>query len=68
MATTRPPARSDHPPTAIAHRVTPPLGRRVLANLATAELVEDGMAVIPEGVGLCLELDEERVARMTSGE
>ena len=42
MATTRPPARPDHTPTAIA-RVTPPLGRRVLANLATAELVEDAI-------------------------
>ena len=49
MATTRPPARPDHPPTAIAHRVTPPLGRRVLANLATAELVEDA---IRSGEGL----------------
>jgi L-alanine-DL-glutamate epimerase-like enolase superfamily enzyme len=30
--------------------------------------VEDGMAVIPEGVGLCLELDEERIAAMASDE
>ncbi|HET8785298.1 MAG TPA: phosphoenolpyruvate carboxykinase (ATP) [Candidatus Limnocylindrales bacterium] len=49
MATTRPPDRAEHPPTAIAHRVTPPLGRRVLANLATAELVEDA---IRSGEGL----------------
>jgi len=42
MATTRPP---DRPSTAtpITPRVTPPLGRRVLANLPTAELVEDAI-------------------------
>ena len=47
MATTRPPARTDHPP--IAPRTTPPLGRRVLANLPPAELVEDA---IRSGEGL----------------
>jgi phosphoenolpyruvate carboxykinase (ATP) len=43
MATTRPPARPEHPPTPITPRTTPPLGRRVLANLPTAELVEDSI-------------------------
>ena len=43
MATTRPPARPDHPPTTITPRTTPPIGRRVLANLPTAELVEDAI-------------------------
>ena len=43
MATTRPPARPEHPPTQITPRTTPPLGRRVLANLPTAELVEDSI-------------------------
>src|SRR5690242_6921353 len=41
MATTRPPARPEHPPTQITPRTTPPLGRRVLANLPTAGLAED---------------------------
>ena len=41
MATTQP-ARPDHPPTA-AVRGRPPIGRRVLANLPTAELVEDAI-------------------------
>jgi phosphoenolpyruvate carboxykinase (ATP) len=40
MATTRP-ARPDHPPT--TGRTRPPLGRRVRANLPTAELVEDAI-------------------------
>jgi phosphoenolpyruvate carboxykinase (ATP) len=43
MTTTQPPARPDHPPTRVAHRTTPPLGRRVRANLPTAELVEDAI-------------------------
>src|SRR4029079_15412188 len=43
MATTRPPARHDHTPASITPRTTPPLGRRVLANLPTAELVQDAI-------------------------
>ncbi|MFL5684772.1 MAG: phosphoenolpyruvate carboxykinase (ATP) [Chloroflexota bacterium] len=43
MATTHPPARPDHQPTPITPRTTPPLGRRVRANLPTAELVEDSI-------------------------
>ena len=43
MATTRPPARHDHTPASITPRTTPPIGRRVLANLPTAELVEDSI-------------------------
>ena len=43
MATTEPPARPEDPPTPVAHRTTPPLGRRVRANLSTAELVEDAI-------------------------
>jgi len=43
MATTHPPARPDHQPTPVTPRTTPPLGRRVRANLPTAELVEDSI-------------------------
>jgi phosphoenolpyruvate carboxykinase (ATP) len=43
MATTQPPTRPDHPPTPVTRRTTPPLGRRVRANLPTAELVEDAI-------------------------
>jgi phosphoenolpyruvate carboxykinase (ATP) len=43
MATTEPPARPEDPPAPVAHRTTPPLGRRVRANLPTAELVEDAI-------------------------
>jgi phosphoenolpyruvate carboxykinase (ATP) len=43
MTTTRP-TRPDHPPpTTGAGRTRPPLGRRVRANLPTAELVEDAI-------------------------
>ena len=42
MATTLPP-RPDHPPTAGAARARPEFGRRLLANLSTAELVEDAV-------------------------
>jgi phosphoenolpyruvate carboxykinase (ATP) len=42
MTTTRP-TRPDHPPTTGAGRTRPPLGRRVRANLTTAELVEDAI-------------------------
>ncbi len=42
MATTLPP-RPDHPPTAGAVRARPEFGRRLLANLSTAELVEDAV-------------------------
>jgi phosphoenolpyruvate carboxykinase (ATP) len=42
MTTTRP-TRPDHPPTAGAGRARPSLGRRVRANLPTAELVEDAI-------------------------
>jgi phosphoenolpyruvate carboxykinase (ATP) len=43
MATTQRPARPDHPPTSGAGRTRSPLGRRVRANLPTAELVEDAI-------------------------
>jgi phosphoenolpyruvate carboxykinase (ATP) len=43
MATSRPPTRPDHPPTPRNVRTRPPLGRRVRANLPTAELVEDAI-------------------------
>jgi phosphoenolpyruvate carboxykinase (ATP) len=43
MATTHPPSRSDHPPTAGSSRTRPHIGRRVRANLPTAELVEDAI-------------------------
>jgi phosphoenolpyruvate carboxykinase (ATP) len=43
MATTQPPPRPGHPPTAEARRARPSLGRRVLADLPTAELVEDAI-------------------------
>ncbi len=43
MATSRPPARPDHPPTPRPARTRPALGRRVQANLPTAELVEDAI-------------------------
>ena len=43
MATSRPPARPDHPPTPRPLRTRPALGRRVRANLPTAELVEDAI-------------------------
>jgi phosphoenolpyruvate carboxykinase (ATP) len=43
MATSRPPARADHPPTPRPLRTRPQLGRRVHANLPTAELVEDAI-------------------------
>jgi phosphoenolpyruvate carboxykinase (ATP) len=44
MATTQPPIRPDHAPTPpVTPRTTPPLGRRVLANLPIAELVEDAI-------------------------
>jgi phosphoenolpyruvate carboxykinase (ATP) len=42
MATTRS-TRPDHPPTTGVGRTRPPLGRRVRANLSTAELVEDAI-------------------------
>jgi phosphoenolpyruvate carboxykinase (ATP) len=42
MATTRP-TRPDHPPNTGVGRTRPPLGRRVRANLPTAELVEDAI-------------------------
>src|SRR6186997_874528 len=42
MATTLPP-RPDHPPTPGAGRRRPEIGRRLLANLSTAELVEDAI-------------------------
>jgi phosphoenolpyruvate carboxykinase (ATP) len=43
MTTTRP-TRPDHPPTTAGlGRTRPPLGRRVRANLPTAELVEDAI-------------------------
>jgi phosphoenolpyruvate carboxykinase (ATP) len=42
MATTRP-TRPDHPMTTGSGRTRPPLGRRVRANLPTAELVEDAI-------------------------
>ena len=42
MATTHPP-RPDHPPTPGAGRTRPAIGRRLLANLSTAELVEDAI-------------------------
>jgi phosphoenolpyruvate carboxykinase (ATP) len=42
MATTLPP-RPDHPPTPRAGRGRPEIGRRLLANLSTAELVEDAI-------------------------
>ena len=42
MATTHP-VRPDHPPTPGVGRARPPLGRRVRANLPTAELVEDAI-------------------------
>ena len=42
MATTLPP-RPDHPPTPGAGRARPEIGRRLLANLSTAELVEDAI-------------------------
>ena len=44
MATTQPPIRPDHAPTPpVTSRTTPHLGRRVLANLPVAELVEDAI-------------------------
>ncbi len=43
MATSQPPARPDHPPTPRPVRARPPLGRRVRANLPSAELVEDAI-------------------------
>ncbi|HEX2469137.1 MAG TPA: phosphoenolpyruvate carboxykinase (ATP) [Candidatus Limnocylindrales bacterium] len=43
MATTHPPTRPDHPPTAGLSRTRPHIGRRVRANLPTAELVEDAI-------------------------
>jgi phosphoenolpyruvate carboxykinase (ATP) len=43
MATTHPPTRSDHPPTPVSGRTRPEIGRRVRANLPTAELVEDAI-------------------------
>jgi phosphoenolpyruvate carboxykinase (ATP) len=43
MATSQPPARHDHPPTPRPVRTRPALGRRVHANLPTAELVEDAI-------------------------
>src|SRR6187397_2792786 len=43
MATTQPSTRPDHPPTPVTPRTTPPLGRRVLANLPIAELYEDAI-------------------------
>jgi phosphoenolpyruvate carboxykinase (ATP) len=43
MATSRPPARPDHPPTTGHGRTRSPLGRRIRANLPTAELVEDAI-------------------------
>ena len=43
MATTQPSTRPDHAPTPVTPRTTPPLGRRVLANLPIAELVEDAI-------------------------
>src|SRR5688572_24213403 len=42
MATTHP-ARPDHPPTPVAGRVRPPLGRRLRVNRSSAELVEDAI-------------------------
>ena len=42
MTTTRP-TRPDHPPTTGTGRTRPALGRRVRANLPTAELVEDAI-------------------------
>jgi phosphoenolpyruvate carboxykinase (ATP) len=42
MATTLPP-RPDHPPTPGAGRTRPAIGRRLHANLSTAELVEDAI-------------------------
>jgi phosphoenolpyruvate carboxykinase (ATP) len=42
MATTLPP-RPDHPPTPDAGRRRPAIGRRLQANLSTAELVEDAI-------------------------
>jgi phosphoenolpyruvate carboxykinase (ATP) len=42
MTTTRP-TRPDHPPTTGTGRTRPSLGRRVRANLPTAELVEDAI-------------------------
>src|SRR5262245_7501328 len=42
MATTHP-VRHAHPPTPADGRTRPPLGRRVRANLPTAELVEDAI-------------------------
>jgi len=41
MATTKP--RPDHPPTTSAGRARPEIGRRIRANLTTAELVEDAI-------------------------
>ena len=41
MATTKP--RPDHPPTTSAARARPEIGRRIRANLTTAELVEDAI-------------------------
>jgi len=43
MATSRPPTRPGHSPTTSTGRARPPLGRRVRANLPTAELVEDAI-------------------------
>jgi phosphoenolpyruvate carboxykinase (ATP) len=43
MATTHPPSRSDHPPSAGTSRTRPHIGRRVRANLPSAELVEDAI-------------------------
>jgi phosphoenolpyruvate carboxykinase (ATP) len=43
MATTHPPSRSDHPPSAGTSRTRPHIGRRVHANLPSAELVEDAI-------------------------
>jgi phosphoenolpyruvate carboxykinase (ATP) len=42
MSTTTP-SRPDHPPTAGAGRVRPTIGRRIRANVSTAELYEDAI-------------------------